>query len=420
MVGVRVRNTLLVALSIIVTCLLIANRTGVMVHHVTGHDVQYNVRYHINDNVERERNISISLTSQRRIFMTSHKGEGTTVQHSTTTERPTTHKMLSSVPPANHTVIERPTHPQVHFNAKRNGSTHNPSNLPACPAVYRVKNQVIHKYKAYQTGPHHEYVSKATVLILTPVSNSANVLQHYFSLLCSLTYPHHLISIALGEDSSTDNTLSLARQDAKALENSFHSVRVFKLNHESHGQGSYAARHSPQIQLSRRRHLAEARNELLFRAISDEDWVLWIDSDVHYLPPDIIQQLMWSQKDIVVPSCMYVTAEGRIDVFDRNTWRETPHSLARLRGMGEDQLMLEGYSPTLRKYLPHLAEEGEVVLIDGVGGCTLLVRGDVHRSGLVFPTFVFDHHIETEGLGRMAKKMGYSMHGMPLINVFHQ
>ena len=69
----------------------------------------------------------------------------------------------------------------------------------------------------------------------------------------------------------------------------------------------------------------------------------------------------------------------------------------------------------------------------------LLVRADIHREGLVFPAFLygagnprartgrqrgFERHrageIETEGLGLMARDMGYRCWGMPHLEVIHR
>jgi hypothetical protein len=69
----------------------------------------------------------------------------------------------------------------------------------------------------------------------------------------------------------------------------------------------------------------------------------------------------------------------------------------------------------------------------------LLVRADVHREGLIYPTFLYgranprirtgrdsglegqlDGEIETEGLGIMARDMGYRCWGMPRFEVIHR
>ena len=258
------------------------------------------------------------------------------------------------------------------------------------------------------------------VLILTPISDSEINLLHYRRILESLSYPSHLISVALGEDSSNDDT----HKKGQELMNEFNRLGAFRranffhFPHNTFMRRRGEDRHNAHFQLRRRGHLARSRNSLLMWALEDEEWVMWMDSDISFAPKDIIQQLLSAEKDIVVPVCLYRQGQY-VDIYDRNTWRETDLSLKYLAAMPKQFLMLEGYMPTKRKYLTHLRDEGRVVPIDGVGGCVLLVRAECHRQGLVFPPYVFDHHIETEGLGRVAKEMGYKIYGMPRVEVFH-
>jgi peptide chain release factor subunit 1 len=72
--------------------------------------------------------------------------------------------------------------------------------------------------------------------------------------------------------------------------------------------------------------------------------------------------------------------------------------------------------------------------LDAVGGTMLLVRADLHRDGLVFPSFLYgvasSHirskhpvwgkgEIETEGLGAMAADMGIQCWGLPDLEIIH-
>jgi hypothetical protein len=40
---------------------------------------------------------------------------------------------------------------------------------------------------------------------------------------------------------------------------------------------------------------------------------------------------------------------------------------------------------------------GRTMDLDGVGGVATLVRAETHRFGAVFPSWVQDHQVETEG-----------------------
>ncbi|KAK7087580.1 uncharacterized protein [Littorina saxatilis] len=269
-----------------------------------------------------------------------------------------------------------------------------------------------------QMQEYREKLAKDTILILSPIHDVAGKLKNFQRLLQSITYPNSLISIAFGEDSSSDNTLHAARNVALELRKSFSRVDVFHLNMSGQINGSWSTIHHSKNQLHRRGHLAEARNALLSAALKDQDWVLWIDSDVSFFPPDIVQQLLSAEKEIVAPLCVYQDGK-RKRVFDKNTWRETPQSLVHLKHMLLNELMVEGYGQTKRLWLSDLRAEGRVVPIDGVGGCTLLIRSKCHKEGLVFPEELFQNHIETEGLAKLAKHMGFGVYGMPFVEVVH-
>ena len=159
----------------------------------------------------------------------------------------------------------------------------------------------------------------------------------------------------------------------------------------------------PEIQIERRTVLARSRNHLLFHALEDGDWVLWLDVDVIEYPPHLIERLIATDKEIVQPHCVL---DYGGPTFDRNGWRD------------------QG-----RLHLDDLRDKGELVELDAVGGTILLVRADVHRDGLIFPPFQYGlassrvrrgrGELETEGLGVMAHDMGYGCWGLPHLEVRH-
>jgi len=271
------------------------------------------------------------------------------------------------------------------------------------------------------------------ILILTPLKNAESFLDGYFELLSRLTYSHDRISLGFLEGDSTDRTWPMLCDRLPTLQQEFRSASVWQ---KAFGVfiPPHLPRDTPSIQLERREVLAKCRNHLLFRALNDEDWVLWIDADIVEYPPDIIEQLMAAKKDIVVPHCVQ-QADG--SSFDRNAWRD--------KG---------------RLHIHDLKAEGDLVPLHAVGGTLLLVKADAHRDGLIFPPFLYGRHsrliradnlfvsdqsvwrrrilhplrswlatkgvadgsvgeIETEGLGIMAHDMGYSCWAMPHLEVRH-
>jgi hypothetical protein len=248
-----------------------------------------------------------------------------------------------------------------------------------------------------------------TVLLLTPVKDGTRHLDRYFHLLSHLTYPPALLSLGMLEGDSSDDSFAQLERRSDTLRGHFASVGLWQ-KHFGFRMPPGLPRWEPGLQIPRRKVLARARNHLLFRALNEHDWVLWLDVDVADYPADLLQRLIGTGRDIVHPHCVDRPG-GRS--FDRNAWCDRGHvHLEDLRG-GPD-----------------------LVRLDSVGGTVLLVRGDIHRDGLVFPAYPYGREhpkmrqpgpwgpqilgeIETEGLALMAADMGHQCWGMPNLEVVH-
>jgi hypothetical protein len=248
---------------------------------------------------------------------------------------------------------------------------------------------------------------RQTVLILTPVKNAVGFLDTYFAGLDRLTYPASSISLGFLESDSDDGTFERIQQRLSALGCRYASVEIWKKNFGFQIPHSIP-RWTHAFQIPRRKMLAKARNQLLFRALKDQDWVLWLDVDVIEYPGDLIERLIATGRDIVHPHC--VTHYGG-PTFDLNAWRD--HG---------------------RVHMDDLRGGPDLVRLDTVGGTVLLVRADVHRDGLIFPCFPYgaanravrrpgplqiNGELETEGFGIMAMDMGYQCWGMPNLEILH-
>ena len=245
-----------------------------------------------------------------------------------------------------------------------------------------------------------------TILILTPVKDAARHLPGYLKLVERLTVPRAGLSIGFLESDSADGTFEALDALKPRLDQRFNRVTLVKRDY-GFRMPDGVPRWAPAFQLTRRANLARARNQLLFRALRDEDWVLWLDVDVVDYPADLIERLIAYRLDIVHPHC--VTEPGG-KTFDLNAWRDNgTRTLHDLRGKGP-------------------------VRLDSVGGTVLLVRADLHRDGLIFPPFRYgagsptarDVHpvwgrgeVETEGFGILAHDMGLQCWGLPDFEVIH-
>jgi glycosyltransferase involved in cell wall biosynthesis len=244
------------------------------------------------------------------------------------------------------------------------------------------------------------------VLILTPVKGAERHLPRYVELIERLDWPREQLSVALLEGDSTDGTHAAAESLLPRLRERTRRAELFRRDFGFNIPPG-VPRWAWAFQQMRRAVLARARNHLLFRALDDEDWVLWIDVDVIDYPPDVLKQLLATGYEIVVPNCVKKPG-GR--TFDKNNWAaEGTVTLSDRRGNGPMRL-------------------------DAVGGTMLLIRADLHRDGLVFPAFPYGvasthirtrhpvwgkGEIETEGLGAMAADMGIQCWGLPDLEIIH-
>jgi hypothetical protein len=272
-----------------------------------------------------------------------------------------------------------------------------------------------------------EYRDK--VLILTPVKDAEDYLNGYFESLYRLTYPRDRISLAFLESDSQDQTYRQLQRRLSELDRAFRSAALWKKDFGFHAPPG-TPRWANHIQLERRAVLARSRNHLLFHALDDEDWVLWLDVDVVEYPGDILQRLFETGREIVQPHCVKKFGGPS---FDLNAWRD--------KG---------------KYHLHDLRQEGDLVKLHAVGGTMLLVRADIHRDGLIFPPFLYGKRnplirkhnlfffarrrdllllrtvrdflqkksnslgeIETEALGIMAHDMGHECWGMPNLEIRH-
>ncbi len=247
-----------------------------------------------------------------------------------------------------------------------------------------------------------------TLLVLTPMKNAAPFLDRYFANLAALEQDPADISLGFLVSDSTDGTLDAMRARLPELQKRYRSVTLVERDFGFTIPGDFS-RWSAGLQAPRRTVLAKSRNHLLFAALADEDWVLWIDADVASYPSDVVTQMQATGKSILHPNCVMKPGGAS---YDGNAWRD---------------------GGTL--YMHGMRGRG-LVRLEGVGGTMLLIKGDIHRDGLVFPAFPYGvrspfarprndvagrggGEFETEGLALMAKDMGHEVWGMPDLEIVH-
>ncbi|KAF2103589.1 Anp1-domain-containing protein [Rhizodiscina lignyota] len=272
------------------------------------------------------------------------------------------------------------------------------------------------------------------ILLCAPLRDAAPHLPMFFSHLRNLTYPHKLIDLAFLVGDSKDNTITLLTELLESLQHDkdpnmwYGEISIMEKDFGQTVNQDVESRHGFAAQASRRKSMAQARNWLLSAALRPtHSWVYWRDVDVETAPFTILEDLMRHNKDVIVPNVWRPLPDwlGGEQPYDLNSWQESETALALADTLDEDAVIVEGYAEyaTWRPHLAYLRDPyGDPDMemeIDGVGGVSILAKARVFRQGVHFPAFSFEKHAETEGFGKMAKRMKFSVVGLPHYTIWH-
>ncbi|KAI5288002.1 Golgi mannosyltransferase complex subunit [Ascosphaera aggregata] len=291
---------------------------------------------------------------------------------------------------------------------------------------------IVRYFMNNMTASSNPIGNRERVLILTPM---ARFFPQYWDNLNNLNFPHELISLGFilpktqeGNAATSALQAAVKRTQTGPVDQRFASVTILRQDFApAIVSQSEAERHKIENQKERRKSMAQARNSLLFTTLGPStSWILWLDADIIETPPTLIQDLTKHDKPIIVPNCFqrYINPDTKkpdVRPYDYNSWVDSDAAQQLASQMGPDDILLEGYAemPTYRTLMAHMANhdpnanQDSVMPLDGVGGTALLVKGDVHRDGAMFPPFPFYHLVETEGFARMAKRLGWDAWGLP-------
>lgn len=298
------------------------------------------------------------------------------------------------------------------------------------PSVPNVYHYDLNLFKGQPDGNQRG----ERVLFLVPLRDAVPHMNMFFGHMVNLTYPHNLIDLAFLVSDSKDDTLGVLNQFLNNIQSGpdpskhFGTIEIFEKDFgQAIGQG-FSDRHGFAAQGPRRKLMARARNWLLSAALRpDHSWVYWRDIDVQTVPPTILEDLMGHNKDVIVPNVWRPLPDwlGNEQPYDLNSWQESETGLQLADALDEDAVIVEGYVEyaTWRPHLaylrdPHGNPDVEMEL-DGIGGVSILSKASVFRKGSHFPAFSFEKHAETEGFGKMCRRMGLSVIGLPHYVIWH-
>ncbi|AMD21165.1 HEL115Wp [Eremothecium sinecaudum] len=272
------------------------------------------------------------------------------------------------------------------------------------------------------------------VLFCVPLRDAAEHLPMFFKHLSEMTYPHNYIDLSFLVSDSKDDTMKVLKDYIYRLQSQqdkskrFGAIEIYEKDFGQVIGQSFSDRHGFAAQGPRRKLMARARNWLGSVALKPyHSWVYWRDVDVQIIPKTILEDLMHHDKDIIVPNVWRPLPEwlSNIQPYDLNSWVESEGGLQLAESLGEDDVIVEGY-PEYATWRVHLAymrdpngDPEEEMELDGVGGVSILAKANVFRTGSHFPAFSFEKHAETEAFGKLSRRMGYGVVGLPHYVIWH-
>lgn len=235
------------------------------------------------------------------------------------------------------------------------------------------------------------------VLIASIVSNQAKWLYQFLDAIDDFKYPADRLTFAFLTGNNDDNTFSIldefevTHQGSLSWDRQQRKERVWLKGDDVVWDGVH-----------RFDRLAKLRNHLVSGSLTDEEYVLMVDSDVVEMPTDLLSSLIAADADIVAPM-VYIED---YELYGNNFFYDT---LAfRVDGAQFDHLppYIPGYES-----LPNLP-----TYIDSVGTC-YLVSSAVFRAGV---KYVGGEELsEQVGFCECAKEAEFRIAVLPTVDVLH-
>ncbi|KAG0690570.1 Mannan polymerase II complex anp1 subunit [Pichia californica] len=327
-------------------------------------------------------------------------------------------------------------YPIITFNNSLSNNNKNNSNLYSPTYLNNLKDYNIEYYDLKDSNNQHSdgWNHDERILFLVPLRDASLHLPMFFENLKNITYPHNLIDLSFLVSDTTDSTIKDLKLNLLKIQNDndlnlhFNNINIYEKNFGQIISQSFTDRHGFNAQGPRRKLMAIARNWLLTISLKPyHSWVYWRDIDVESIPSTIIEDLMHHNKDVIVPNIWRPLPDwlGNEQPYDLNSWKESEGGLDLANKLNEDSVIVEGYNEykTWRIHLGYLRDpfgDPEIEMeLDGIGGVSILSKSTVFQNGAIFPAFSYLKHAETEGFGKLCKKMGYQVIGLPNYVIWH-
>ncbi|KAI8085084.1 Anp1-domain-containing protein [Halteromyces radiatus] len=283
------------------------------------------------------------------------------------------------------------------------------------------------------------------VMVVLPPWAIGSSLQVFFKQLAQQTHPHTRLALLLLNPPSPTTlytvryylTSSRIHMPVDVYTKTYDSMTPW-IAQDNHHDSSRNAIY--ELEPLRKSAMARAKNFLLQSALDPLDnYVLWLDPLLDQFPTTLITDFidLCEQDnsksdhgvDILVPNTM-IRKDGQEWGYDRSNWQETTMSRSLQDTVPNDFVFMEGWweYDTHRFLMVDMLTNGPEdqkkmdftkVPLDGVGSTCLFVKAEVHRSGLNFPAYPYQHQLDSEAFAKAAQVEGYIIRGLPNYKIYH-
>ncbi len=218
-----------------------------------------------------------------------------------------------------------------------------------------------------------------SVLVAIPVKDSSKHLPDCLITLTSMDYPHNKLRFVFVYGESTDNTLDIIKG---------HFKKKTDLKYEIINDPPYKNPTGNSL------YIADSMNTLSAQ-LKDEEFVLFLDSNIISIPPNTLKELIKIDRDIVAPIPKYKHG-GRLLFYDYYGFR--------IGGKTTEHLQLNSDHEFFKNKEP--------IELDSVG-TFVLVKAEVVKNikwNNPFPWLRFNQD---------ARKSGYKVYAAPYLTVIH-
>lgn len=242
--------------------------------------------------------------------------------------------------------------------------------------------------------------SEPRIMIAVIVSNNEKWLPKFFEAIDGFDYPPEQLSYAFLTGNNSDNTFELL--DAYEIthqgtlywdkgENS-RKDKVWLKGLEFKWEG-----------IPRFVKLATLRNHLIMESLEDEEYVLFVDSDVVKMPPSLLRSLLAVDAEIAAPMVYIENFREYNDTYFYDT----------LAFLGDDNRNFDHTYP----YVPGLRTLPTLPIYIGSVGTCYLVDSKVFRAGVKYQGS--DTLSEQVGFCQRARAAGFRIAVAPDVEVLH-